>query len=516
MDQMQTNTSKYNQEQIIAQLKNQNELLKTQLMSSSMIHELTKVLHTCTDQEGIIKTVLLAIQEILEFDRVILFEIDPAAFKLKPLSYVGVTDSDVVALSIPLGFNGGEITDALFLNKHILVEEPDKVSDLFFKNLASKRYLVIPLVCKVSKKCWEAKNCTKTTCPSYGSFNPYCWSIPGSGQLNNTQNENDRRAACIACRCFKVEGVFWMDRAKSSKPITSDDITILTAIITIAGIVIENFKMLNALDKVNNNLQQTNDKLKIVNHDLQVAQARIRSDLEHARTIQQGLLPQDLTDTSDFAVGARYLSADAVGGDYYDIFTIMPGLYGIIVADVSGHGVASALIMSMAKVLLKTFSSNEPSPQKTLERINRTFLSEINTDHFVTIFYATLDTKNKVLRYTSAGHCPVLFINKKTNECITIKADGLFMGVFPDMMLSETSYNYIPGTTRLVLYTDGIIESKKADDEMYGLNRLETACLKSVAHTPKEAVDKILGDLKSFCSDNAEPEDDITLLVIDL
>ena len=516
MDPVQNNNPGSPQEQLFQQLKRQNELLKTQLMSTSMIHEFTKVLHTCTNLESITKTILLAIQEIIEFDRVILFEIDRNAFSLKPQSWVGISDQLASKVSISLGFEGGEITDALFLNKHILVEQPDATSDPFSKELSSDTYLVIPLVCKVNKKCWEAKSCNKMSCPAHGSFNPYCWSIPGSGQLTNATSENERRAACIICACFKVEGVFWMDRATHSRPITSDDITILTAIINIAGIVTENFKILNALDKANNNLQQANEQLKIVNHDLQLAQARIRSDLDHARTIQQGLLPQDIPDTSHFSVGARYLSADAVGGDYYDIFTISPDLYGLIVADVSGHGIASALIMSMAKVLLKTFSTNEPSPQKTLERINETFLSEIKTDHFVTIFYATLDTSKHALRFTSAGHCPILFIDRTTKKCTTIKADGLFMGVFPDMMLSESTYNYEPGNIRLILYTDGIIESKNKDDVMYGINKLEDISVQSISTSPKDVVDVILTDLKNFCGDNSAPEDDITLLVIDL
>jgi hypothetical protein len=87
-------------EQFINQLKTQNELLKTQLMSSSMIHEFTKVLHTCANFEGITKTVLLAIQEILEFDRVILFDIDQYTFSLKPQSWVGISDYSVNPISI--------------------------------------------------------------------------------------------------------------------------------------------------------------------------------------------------------------------------------------------------------------------------------------------------------------------------------------------------------------------------------------------------------------------------------
>jgi serine phosphatase RsbU (regulator of sigma subunit) len=504
-----------NNHDLLEQLKKQNEMLKSQLMSTSLIHEFTKVLHSCTDFNSITKTVLLAIQEIIEFDRVILFNIDKDNSCLTPSSWVGFTSLNKNSLSITIGFEGGEITDALFLNRHILVEEPDSENDIFCKKLGSTNYLVIPLVLKVNKKCWEAKNCNKTSCPAYKGYNPYCWSIPGSCQLINAKNENERRSACINCICFKTESVLWMDRKLSNTPITSDDITVLTAIINIAGIVIENFKILDDLDKANTNLHQANEQLKIVNHDLQLAQGRIKSDLEHARVIQQGLLPQNLSGNSDFSLYAQYLSADAVGGDYYDVFSICPGKYGIVVADVSGHGVASALIMSMAKMLLKTYSKNETSPQKTLEYINETFLSEIRTDNFVTIFYAVLDTTMHSITYTSAGHCPVFFINKTDNTSHLIKADGLFMGVFQDMMLSESVLDYQPGTLRMILFTDGLIEARKMTDEMYGIDRLIESAHNSINLSPKVAIEHILKSQQTFCGNEAN-EDDVTILVVDL
>lgn len=496
-------------------LKQQNEQLKAQLLNTSLIHELTKVLHSCTNLQDIIKTLLLAIQEIIEFDRVILFTIDQEHFCLKPESSVGFPEEDIADFTIPLGFTGGEITDALFLNRHILVENPDPVNDHFRSKLASASYLAIPLIKKVNKKCWETKSCTKTACPAHGGYNPYCWSINGSGLLINARNEDERRAACVACPCFKVEGVLWMDRNLRSAPITSDDITIVTASVTMAGIVIENFHIFDALEKANLSERNVNNKLKIINNELQLANARINRDLEHARTIQQGLLPQDLEDTPEVKIGTYYLSADAVGGDYYDVFNIEPGIYGLVVADVSGHGVASALIMSMGKILLKTFAHNEHSPQKTLERINQTFLSEISTDHFVTFFYAILDTNAHKIRFTSAGHCPIILLDRSTGNGRLIKADGLFLGVFPDMMLHESEIDYSPGTMRLVLYTDGLIEAKRPNDEMYGFDRLRAISEKTLDSDVRSTVDQILQDQKEFCGESTSPEDDITLLVID-
>lgn len=499
----------------VSALKEQNEQLKTQLMNTSLIHELTKVLHSCTNIQDITNTFLLAMQEIIGFDRVILFKINKEEFTLYPDCCVGLDFSTIEKLRFPLGFAGGEITDSLFLSKHILVEKPDTVSDLFSTVLHSPSYIVIPLINKINKKCYEEKSCTKTTCPAYGGYNPYCWSVSGSGQLTNATNEDERRKACSACGCFKVEGILWMDRNEKCTPITSDDITIITASVTMAGIVIENFYNFDALEKANKSEKRVNNKLKIINSELQVAYARINKDLEHARTIQQGLLPQDLEDTPEIKLGTYYLSADAVGGDYYDVFNIAPGIYGLVVADVSGHGVASALIMSMGKVLLKTFSQNEYSPAKTLEKINQTFLSEIKTDHFVTFFYAILDTNRKSLRFTSAGHCPIILLDRKTGTSKQIKADGLFLGVFPDMMLHESEINYVPGTVRLVLYTDGLIEAKKETDEMYGVERLRLITENTLDLSPKRTVHAILDDQKSFCGEKISPEDDITLLVID-
>jgi serine phosphatase RsbU (regulator of sigma subunit) len=497
-------------------LQAQNELLKAQLLNNALIYELTKVMYSCTDLEGIIKTVLLGIQEITSFDRVILFEFDKKGFTIKPRSWVGIQDDQVKDFSITLGFEGGEITDAIFLNRHIVVAETDTENDPFFHKLQSVSYLVIPLISKATRKCWEVKNCGKMTCPAYGGYNPYCWSIPGACQCKSNSSEDDKRKACLDCSCFKVDGAIWMDRAGRQAPITSDDITTLTAITYQAGLVLENFRIFNALEIANNELKKANDQLNQLNCDLQVAQSRIRADLDHARTIQLGLLPQDLPSTPDFSAVAEYIPADAVGGDYYDVFKISDTVYGIVVADVSGHGIASALIMSMVKVMLKTHALSLRSPQKTLENINQTFLTEIKTDNFVTIFYAILDTSTHKLWYTSAGHCPVLFFNKSTKKCLRVKADGLFLGIFPDMMLKETCHVYTPGCERMILYTDGLTEAKNPDDDMFELNRLEAAGFASLDQSLLGATKAILDSQKEFCGANQICEDDITLLIIDL
>ena len=494
-------------------LHTQNELLKSQLINSSMINQLTKVLHSRTDLKSIIETALLSFQDFLDFDRVILFAINRKNFCLEPRDWIGIEDSAARKISIPLGFDGGEITDAIFLNRHIFVEEPDPASDHFFSELDSNSYILAPLLNKPNHKCWELRGCNNKTCQCYEGSNPYCWSIPNKCMDPNTP-EDERRKNCLLCAAFKAEGAFWLDRGTTKKPITSDDIATLTSIVNIVGLITENVRMLNSLDAANQNLKNVNETLRTVNHELQSAQAKIRLDLEQARLIQQKLLPQDITSSKDYSLSTHYSSANTVGGDYFDLFKIAEDTYGLIIADVSGHGIASALIMSMVKILLKTYSTNETSPQRTLNRINEVFISEITTSHFVTIFYAVFDVKKRKIRYSSAGHCPTLYINKKTGECTLIKADGLFLGVFPDMMLCEKELNYVHGEHRLILYTDGITEAVNADNKMYGMENMTNISCKTANFTPDSAVEAIMEDLKNFCGD-VPPEDDITLLIID-
>jgi serine phosphatase RsbU (regulator of sigma subunit) len=134
----------------------------------------------------------------------------------------------------------------------------------------------------------------------------------------------------------------------------------------------------------------------------------------------------------------------------------------------------------------------------------------------VTVFYAILDSSVQKLWYTSAGHCPVLFFDKSTKKCVHVKADGLFMGIFPDMILKETCHSYQPGNERIILYTDGLTEAKNPQDEMFDLKRLENAAHETLDLPLNAAVKHILDTQKEFCGKVQVYEDDVTLLVIDL
>jgi serine phosphatase RsbU (regulator of sigma subunit) len=110
----------------------------------------------------------------------------------------------------------------------------------------------------------------------------------------------------------------------------------------------------------------------------------------------------------------------------------------------------------------------------------------------------------------------MLLLNKTTKKCTQIKADGLFLGIFPDMMLNETCYSYQPGVERLILYTDGLTEARNASDEMFDIVHLESAAVSSLDRQLDESAEFILSSQMAFCGFNRIFEDDITLLLIDL
>lgn len=485
----------------------ENEQLKSQLMTTSLINELSKVLHSKSDTASVYQTLLLGIHEIAGFDRCIFFTIDKDTFCLEAKAFFNVETTPSQKWSIPLGFEGGEITDALFLNRHFIINDPIPGEDFFQTKLNSRSYCVFPIMGRMIP---TFKSSTQGE-----DEETILLKEPPKEAQPQTITENERRRHVVASRDFQGQGVVWVDRNESIEPLSSEDISTISSILTQAGIIIQNILMNIELEKTHGNLQIANDALKIALNNLNRSHDKLNKDLEHARVIQQGLLPQKMPKTTTMTTHSVYIPADAVGGDYFDVFEIKPGIFGIIIADVSGHGVSSALIMSMVKALLKTFAETHDGPQKTLERINTIFQSQIKTTNFVTVFYATIDTNTNTFTYTSAGHCPTLLIDKKNQMMKKLKADGLFLGVFPDMMLHETRIPFEPHSNRIILYTDGLTEAMNSHDVMFDIGRLCQVAQETLTESPEIACNRIINAQKKFCGTFSEPADDVTLLVVD-
>jgi len=241
----------------------------------------------------------------------------------------------------------------------------------------------------------------------------------------------------------------------------------------------------------------------------------IQKELEIAEQIQASILPRDVPRRAGIEIAARYLPMSAVAGDFYDFLTFERNHLGILIADVTGHGVPAALIASMLKVAFAGQSAHASDPAGVLAGLNQALCGKFE-DHFVTAAYLYADLDAKIIRYAGAGHPPLLFINRSNGTARCIEQNGLFLGMFPEAGYSSVEMKLQPGD-RCVLYTDGLPESKNATGEEFGLTR----CLKVLDSHPRLAAaaiaDQLLSEISSWTAQGSVrlQEDDMTLIVVD-
>ncbi len=200
----------------------------------------------------------------------------------------------------------------------------------------------------------------------------------------------------------------------------------------------------------------------------------MRRELEMAARYQQFLLPKG-ADLPGARITFLFEPCSAVGGDYFDFLELPEKKLGFVIADVSGHGVASAMTASIVKALLPGYLRQFLSPAKAFRHLNQDLMRLTQEDVFVTAFAALYDPAQSALTWCLAGHPPPLYI-PKNQKARALAAESLFLGVFesdnPLFDLEDQTVPANPGD-RLALYTDGLTEAPDADGDQYGLKRLK-------------------------------------------
>ncbi|MBU0580940.1 MAG: SpoIIE family protein phosphatase, partial [Candidatus Margulisbacteria bacterium] len=190
---------------------------------------------------------------------------------------------------------------------------------------------------------------------------------------------------------------------------------------------------------------------------LQEKQALLDRDLQMARSVQQGLIPSQIPNPPGFSLAARCLPAANIGGDFYE-FIEKSDTLNIILGDVSGHGVSSALVMALTNGIMNEISQKSSSPANTLNEANHYIQHYLaNNINFVTIFYAALNINNKKMTYSKGGHLPALLFKKDTASPQMLDSEGTVLGVFGDTNFLETEVQLSTGDV-VIFYTDGLIE----------------------------------------------------------
>lgn len=270
-----------------------------------------------------------------------------------------------------------------------------------------------------------------------------------------------------------------------------------------------------------NDLEITIEKsLKEIEHYKQAQMSRdkliaFKQELDIATVIQSSILPKTFPpfpDRKEFDIYAKMLAAKEVGGDLYDFSLIDKYRLAIVIGDVSGKGIAAALLMAVCKTLLKATAYKGMPADNILAEVNNILVDDSPSNMFVTVFYGVLDTRSGAFEYCNGGHNPPYLISKDGVVHQLENVGGLLLGAMKDVEYQSNVIMLQPGES-LFFYTDGITEAfNKAEDE-YDVKRLSEFLSDKNILSATELVEKVFDDVKIF-SDGAEQSDDITCLAL--
>lgn len=297
--------------------------------------------------------------------------------------------------------------------------------------------------------------------------------------LSNSQGED------------QVLGVITLAGKPHGEIFTAGDAKLVSTIATQVAIAINNARLLEA----------------------QREAERVRREMEIAAHIQQSLLPDHPPVVPGLALVGRCLPATNVGGDYYDLLVDDAGRLTLIIADVSGHSVGSALMMAMARAILRREIAEGKSPAAVLSDTNAAMLHDLtNAGLFITMFCAQYDPATRRLTFANGGHNPPLLRRAADEQILSLDSDGMLVGILEDVVYEEQTIT-LNSNDVLLLYTDGIVEARNPAGEQFGEERLREL-LADFGVLPLPALADRIYKAVSEHSQGVAQQDDITLLIL--
>ncbi len=244
------------------------------------------------------------------------------------------------------------------------------------------------------------------------------------------------------------------------------------------------------------------------------ATRRIEQELAHGRQLQRGFVSLVAPDVPGYELASHYEAAREVGGDFFDLFRMRRRgrPLSIVIADVTGKGIAAALLMAFSRPLLHAAIDNTKGPAEALERTNRILVQERRSSLFITALCARLDVRSGQLRIANAGHESPLLVRQDGSPIASIEGSGPLLGAFPALNLSETVTELDPGDI-VVLYTDGVTDAQAASGDRFGDRRLFEAIEAARGGSAPDVVEAIRLAVERFQAGMA-PADDVTVVAI--
>jgi sigma-B regulation protein RsbU (phosphoserine phosphatase) len=250
-----------------------------------------------------------------------------------------------------------------------------------------------------------------------------------------------------------------------------------------------------------------------LDHFSEQEKRQLESELELSQVVQRGFLPQVIPDIPGLELAAFSRPAQILGGDYFDFLRFRDGGYGLAIADVAGHGISASMLMASVQTALRSLAPVSDLPIEVLGPINRIFVHNIHFNTFVTLFLAHFDPATRRLTYANAGHNPPLVYCPKPNgrEAITwLRPTGAAVGLVEEAQFRSETLTLAPGDV-LLLYTDGVTESRNPGQEQFGEHRLAELVQEGAGLPANELVRGLRQAMQDFSA--GQPLDDDTTIV---
>ncbi len=288
---------------------------------------------------------------------------------------------------------------------------------------------------------------------------------------------------------------------------------IIMMLIGFAGIIdLGDYRSLSSLGIVFFILAMGISALQRINSEQQRL-AGYTQELEIARKIQNSILPIRNPQIKGISLSSLYLPMREVGGDMFEFRKFSEARTGILIADVSGHGVPAALIASMVNIVFSVIGKKASDPAQVLDQLNNAMYDNME-NQFVTAQFATIDTDQSQLQLAGAGHPPALLYRRSEHSLHELKPTGRMIGLFPDSEYKNSEWALSAGD-RIILYTDGITESENIQGVQFGDGAFQEMILDYADRSTEDLVHDLPEKLRQWTG-KAEFEDDITLVILEM
>lgn len=240
--------------------------------------------------------------------------------------------------------------------------------------------------------------------------------------------------------------------------------------------------------------------------------ARMKEQLQIARSIQTALLPRSAPEVLGFEIAGWSIACDETGGDYFDYVQLDDDRMAVVVGDASGHGLGAALMMLIARSSLRTLLQNNSDLAEVFHSLNNRVEADSEDDKFMTLFCGVVNLKARTFSYSSAGHEGPMWFSPSRDFIEELPSTGMPLGVIADVPFDITEEHALQVGDVLVMATDGVWEAMNDKSEEYGKERLIKLIQANITAGARELLDKVHADVMDFIS-STHQRDDITLVI---